>query len=145
MGEYKGRTFVSGDEEAFLGFWNFFKIVTPVVIIAATIGLWLFYTQHQFEGVYWARHGEWDVMTASLKGCSYYKLPNVMHWFTANIGIHHIHHLRTAIPNYNLQQCYDDTPQLQDINALTIHESLKSLRLSLWDEDAQKLISFHSI
>jgi omega-6 fatty acid desaturase (delta-12 desaturase) len=129
----------------FLGFWNFFKIATPVMIVATTTGIWLFYIQHQFEGVYWMRHEKWDTLTASLKGCSYYKLPNILHWFTANIGIHHVHHLRTAIPNYNLQQCYDETPQLQDINALTIRQSLKSLRLNLWDEDAKELISFRSI
>lgn len=129
----------------FLGFWNFFKIAAPVVIIATTIGLWLFYIQHQFEGVYWVRHDKWDILTASLKGCSYYKLPGVLHWFTANIGIHHVHHLRTAIPNYNLQQCFNETPQVQDINPLTIRQSLKSLHMNLWDEDKQKLVSFHSI
>lgn len=128
-----------------LGFWNFFKIGAPVIFVASTIGLWLFYIQHQFEGVYWARHDQWDLMTAAMKGCSYYKLPNILHWFTANIGIHHVHHLRTAIPNYNLQQCYNETPEVQDINAITIRQSLRSLRLNLWDEDAQKLISFRQI
>lgn len=129
----------------FLGFWSFIKIATPIIIIASTTGVWLFYIQHQFEGVYWARHDEWDIMTASLKGCSYYKLPNVLHWFTANIGIHHVHHLRTAIPNYNLQKCYNETPQVQDINQLTIRKSLKSLHLNLWDEQSKKLVSFRSI
>lgn len=125
-----------------LGFWNFLKIGVPVIVVATSIGVWLFYIQHQFEGVYWARHDQWDVMTASLKGCSYYKLPRVLQWFTANIGIHHVHHLRTAIPNYHLQQCYDQTPEVQDINPLTIRQSLKSARLKLWDEDARKLVDF---
>lgn len=129
----------------FLGFWNFFRIAAPVIVIAATVGVWLFYIQHQFEGVYWARHDQWDVMTASLKGCSHYQLPKILNWFTANIGIHHVHHLRTAIPNYNLQKCYDETPQVQGINLLTIRQSLNSIRLNLWDEDAQKLLSFRSI
>lgn len=129
----------------FLGFWNFFILAAPVVLLSSTIGVWLFYIQHQFEGVYWARHDQWDILTASLKGCSYYKLPNVLHWLTANIGIHHVHHLRTAIPNYNLQRCYNETPQVQNINPLTIRQSLRSIRLNLWDEGSQKLVSFRSI
>jgi omega-6 fatty acid desaturase (delta-12 desaturase) len=75
-------------------------------------------------------------------GLLYYKLPNILHWLTGNIGIHHIHHTRTAIPNYNLQQCFNETPELQEINVLTIRRSLKSLWLNLWDEDQNKLVSF---
>jgi omega-6 fatty acid desaturase (delta-12 desaturase) len=128
-----------------LGFWDTCRIAIPIVFISSAIGVWLFYIQHQFEGVCWFRHNQWDVMKAALLGCSYYKLPNALHWFTGNIGIHHIHHLRTAIPNYNLQQCFNETPQLQDINVLTIRKSMQSLWLNLWDEDQQKLVSFRSI
>jgi acyl-lipid omega-6 desaturase (Delta-12 desaturase) len=128
-----------------LGFWDTARIAIPIVFVSSAIGVWLFYIQHQFEGVCWFRHEQWDVMKSALLGCSYYKLPNVLHWFTGNIGIHHIHHLRTAIPNYNLQQCFNETPQLQEINVLTIRKSLGSLWLNLWDEDRQKLVSFRSI
>ncbi len=125
-----------------LGFGDTLRIATPIIFVASAIGVWLFYIQHQFEGVRWFRHEQWDVMKASLEGCSYYKLPNVLHWFTGNIGLHHIHHLRTAIPNYNLQQCFDETPQVREINVLTIRQSLRSLHLHLWDEQQEILVSF---
>lgn len=125
-----------------LGFWDTFRIAVPIVFVSSAIGVWLFYVQHQFEGVGWFRHDQWDVVKASLQGCSYYKLPNALHWFTGNIGIHHIHHLRTAIPNYNLQRCFNETPELQAINVLTLRNSMKSLWMNLWDEDRQKLVSF---
>jgi omega-6 fatty acid desaturase (delta-12 desaturase) len=128
-----------------LGFPATVRIGLPIIFVATTIGVWLFYIQHQFEGVRWFSHDQWTVMKSSLYGCSYYKLPNVLHWFTGNIGLHHIHHTRTAIPNYNLQQCFNETPEFQDINVLTIRRSLKSLWLNLWDEDRQKLVSFRSI
>lgn len=90
----------------------------------------MFYIQHQFEGVYWARHGKWDLTRVALEGNSFYKLPGMLQWITANIGLHHIHHLRPAIPNYNLQQCLDETLELQAVASLTIRRSLKSLRLN---------------
>lgn len=128
----------------FLGFANFFLIAAPIWIVSTSTGVWLFYIQHQFQGVYWARHSEWDVMTVALKGCSYYKLPKPLQWLTANIGIHNAHHLRTAIPNYNLQLCYDQTPELQELKPLTIRESLSAYRLKLWDEKNLTLIPFPS-
>lgn len=128
-----------------LGFWDTCRIAIPIAFVSSAIGVWLFYVQHQFDGVRWFRHEQWDMMKSALEGCSYYKLPNAMHWFTGNIGLHHIHHTRTAIPNYNLQQCFNETPELQEINVLTIRQSLKSLRLNLWDEERGKLVSFSSI
>ena len=125
-----------------LGVWNFLSLAAPVWIVSTTVGVWLFYIQHQFPGVYWARHDEWNVMTVALKGCSYYKLPKILQWFTANIGIHNVHHLRTAIPNYNLQKCYDETPQMQELKSISIRESLSAYRLKLWDEKNQMLVSF---
>jgi omega-6 fatty acid desaturase (delta-12 desaturase) len=116
-----------------------------ILAIAATIGVWLFYIQHQFEGVYWARHEEWDPMRAALEGASYYKLPKVLQWITGNIGIHHVHHVRPGIPNYHLQQCCNDIPVLKAVRPLTIRTSLKSLRLNLWNEKQKKLVSFRSL
>ncbi len=84
------------------GFWTYVLLQLGVVLVAGAGGVWLFYVQHQFEGVYWARKGEWDYCTAALKGSSYYKLPKVLQWFSGNIGFHHIHHLSPRIPNYNL-------------------------------------------
>ena len=87
----------------------------------------------------------WDYAAAALQGSSFYKLPRVLQWFSGNIGFHHIHHLSPRIPNYNLQRCYDDLPAMRAVVPLTIRGSLKSLRMNLWDEDAQKLVSFRSV
>lgn len=127
-----------------IGVRTYLLIQLPIMLIAGTIGVWLFYVQHQFEGVYWARHQEWDPLRAALEGSSYYKLPKVLQWFTGNIGLHHIHHVRPRIPNYNLQQCCDDILALQAVEPLTIRRSIKSLWLNLWDEKEQKLVSFRS-
>ncbi len=92
-------------------------------------GIWLFYVQHQFEGVYWARKKEIEPLKAAIEGCSFYKLPSVLRWFSGNIGYHHIHHLSPAIPNYLLKKCYEAVPQLQLIKPLSIAESIKCCRL----------------
>jgi len=128
-----------------IGFRTYVAVQLPIILIAAAVGVWLFYIQHQFEGVYWARHEEWDPMRAALEGASYYKLPKVLQWFTGNIGLHHIHHVRPRIPNYNLQQCYDEVPAMRAVEPLTIRRSLKSLCFDLWDERQQKLVSFRSL
>jgi len=128
-----------------IGLQAYLLIQLPVILIAGAVGLWLFYIQHDFEGVYWARHEDWNQMRASLEGCSYYKLPGMLKWITGNIGLHHIHHIRPRIPNYNLQQCYNEVPALQEIIPLTICKSLKSPWLNLWDEKQNKLISFRSL
>ena len=127
-----------------IGFKAYAMIQFPVIFFAGVIGVWLFYIQHQFEGVYWSRHDQWDPIRASLHGSSYYKLPKVLQWFTGNIGLHHIHHLRSRIPNYNLQRAYDDTKDLLNVEALTIRKSIACLQLKLWDEKGQKLVGFKS-
>jgi omega-6 fatty acid desaturase (delta-12 desaturase) len=109
------------------------------------LGLWLFYIQHNFEGMYWSHHDNWDRMKAAMEGSSFYKLPKVLQWFTGNIGYHHIHHIRPLIPNYRLEECFDALPDLQKIKPLTIRKSLRSLRLHLWDETHDKLVSFGSV
>ena len=128
-----------------IGFRTYVLVQLPIILIAGVAGVWLFYVQHHFEGVYWARHGEWDPWRAALEGSSYYKLPRVLQWFTGNIGLHHIHHVRPRIPNYNLQRSYDEVPAMQAVKPLTIRESLKALRFSLYDEKQRKLVSFRSL
>jgi omega-6 fatty acid desaturase (delta-12 desaturase) len=128
-----------------IGIRAYVLIQLPVILIAGAIGIWLFYVQHQFEGVYWARNEDWEAMRAALEGSSYYKLPKALQWFTGNIGLHFIHHVRPLIPNYNLQSCYNNTPALQSVRPLTALTSLKSLRLKLWDEQKQKLVGFHTV
>ncbi len=125
-----------------IGFGAVLMIMLPIIIIAASVGTWLFYVQHQFERTYWEHTPQWDYTLAAMAGSSYYKLPRVLQWFTGNIGFHHIHHLSPRIPNYNLQECHEQNPVLQRVSQLTLRSSLKTLPLSLWDEESRQLVSF---
>ena len=119
------------------------KTLVPVVAVAAWAGGWLFYVQHQYEMTLWDHEDRWDFHVASLFGSSHYVLPKWLQWFTGNIGLHHIHHLCSGIPNYKLEECFDACPELQMIeNRLTFWESLKSIPLALWDEKARQMVSF---
>lgn len=117
-------------------------IFLPTSILAASLGVWLFYVQHQFEETNWQHEPEWDLHDAALAGSSHYVLPPVLRWFTGNIGIHHVHHLYSRIPFYRLTDVLRDHPELAEAQRLTLWESLKSARLHLWDEGQQKLLSF---
>ena len=114
----------------------------PVMLLAATIGVWLFYVQHQFEDAYWEPRPVWDFHAAALRGSSFYDLPVVLHWLTGNIGFHHIHHLASRIPNYRLRECNEAIPALQSAPRLTLLESLRCARLALWDPERRKLVPF---
>jgi omega-6 fatty acid desaturase (delta-12 desaturase) len=114
----------------------------PVILLAASIGIWLFYVQHQFENAYWATGSDWDFYTAALKGGSFYDLPVVLHWLTGSIGFHHIHHACSKVPNYRLRACFEENPEFRNARRLTLLGSLKCARLSLWDEERQLLVSF---
>ena len=137
--------FVVGMATWSIGFQTYLLVQLPIILIAGSLGLWLFYIQHQFENVYWVRHQSWDPMKVALEGSSYFKLPNLLQWFTGNIGLHHIHHVRPSIPNYNLQQCHDEIPAFQAVSAITLWTSFRSLRLGLCDEKSKKLVSFRSL
>jgi len=117
-------------------------IQLSVMWLAASAGVWLFYVQHQFEGVYWARRDEWDYAAAALQGSSFYKLPKILQWFTGNIGYHHIHHLSPRIPNYRLEGCHKAEPIFQRVPHLTLLSSLKSFTYRLWDEQQKKLVGY---
>jgi acyl-lipid omega-6 desaturase (Delta-12 desaturase) len=112
---------------------------------AGAAGVWLFYVQHQFEGVYWERGDGWDYATAALKGSSFYKLPKVLQWFSGNIGFHHIHHLSPRIPNYHLEICHQAEPLFQSVQPVTLLSSFKSLTFRLWDEQRRKLVGFRAL
>lgn len=116
-----------------------------VLMVAGSAGVWLFYVQHQFEGVYWNRSEEWDYTTAALQGSSFYKLPKVLQWFSGNIGYHHIHHLSTRIPNYYLEKCQEAEPLFQTVKPITLVSSFKSFTFRLWDEQRRKLVGFHHL
>ena len=113
-----------------------------VMGVAGSAGLWLFYVQHQFEGVYWERGDDWDYTTAALQGSSFYKLPKVLQWFSGNIGYHHIHHLSSRIPNYYLQKCHEAHPLFQKVKPITFFASFKSLTFRLWDEQRRQLVGY---
>ncbi len=125
-----------------VGLGPFLQVQLPIILLAASIGVWLFYVQHQFEETTWDEAPTWNMHTAALHGSSHYDLPVVLRWFTANIGIHHVHHLCSRIPFYRLPQVLRDHPQLASIGRLTLLESLSCVRLVLWDEDRRRLISF---
>jgi omega-6 fatty acid desaturase (delta-12 desaturase) len=117
-------------------------IALPSLIVASAIGGWLFFIQHQFEETNWEQKEEWDFQVAAVHGSSFYDLPPVLRWFTGNIGLHHIHHLNSTVPNYRLTECMAAMPELAEINRLTLRESLKCARLTLWDPEARRLIRF---
>ena len=123
--------------------WRAFLLVQFLVIFfGASVGIWLFYVQHNFEGVYWERREQWDYFKASMQGSSFYKLPAVLNWFTGNIGYHHIHHLGAKIPNYNLPKAFKESPIFQ-VKPVTLLSSLKSLTLRLYDEKTRKLVGWN--
>ena len=124
------------------GFKAYLLIQLMVVGVAGSAGVWLFYVQHQFEGVYWERAEEWDYTAAALQGSSFYKLPKVLQWFSGNIGFHHIHHLSPRIPNYHLERCHKAEPLFQSVKTVTLFSSFKSLTFRLWDEQRRKLVGY---
>lgn len=125
-----------------IGFGTLVAIYLPVIVVGASTGVWLFYVQHQFERTYWEHTPEWDYTLAAMHGSSYYELPRVLQWFTGNIGFHHIHHLSPRIPNYNLQKCHEENPTFQRVERLTIASSIKTIWLTLWDEERRCLVTF---
>lgn len=125
-----------------LGPRTFFLIQTPIVVLAASIGVWLFFVQHQFDGTHWSKNDEWNASEAALYGSSYYHMPAALNWLTANIGVHHVHHLSSRIPFYRLPDVLGAFPELRDIGRLTVLQSLKCVPLTLWDEASRTLISF---
>jgi omega-6 fatty acid desaturase (delta-12 desaturase) len=125
----------------FIGFKTYVLIKVPVLFFASIFGVWLFYVQHQFKDVVWVRNDQWDYNTMAMKGCSYLKFPRILQWFSGSIGFHHIHHLSSKIPNYNLEKCHRENPIFQK-EPLTFLPSLQCAKYRLWDEDRQKLVSF---
>jgi omega-6 fatty acid desaturase (delta-12 desaturase) len=116
-----------------------------VVLLAISIGVWFFYVQHQFEDSYWESGTRWDFHRAALEGSSFYDLPRVLHWVTGWIGFHHIHHLASKIPSYRLRACFEQNPELRRAKRLTLWGSIKMVRLTLWDEERRKLVSFRAL
>jgi len=130
---------------AVFGLKTYLLLQLSIVVLASSAGVWLFYVQHQFEGVYWARREDWDYADAALQGSSFYKLPKILQWFSGNIGFHHIHHLSPAIPNYHLPKCHDAEPLFQQVKPITLVTSLKSFGYRLWDEQRGRLVGYRHL
>jgi omega-6 fatty acid desaturase (delta-12 desaturase) len=130
---------------AIFGIVPYLIIQLIAIAIAGSTGVWLFYVQHQFEGVYWERKEDWNFVSAALEGSSFYKLPRILQWFSGNIGFHHIHHLSPRIPNYNLERCHEASPLFQQVKAITFFSSLKSFNFRLWDENLKRLVGYRHL
>ncbi len=128
-----------------IGLDTFLLIQVPTTLIACSLGVYLFYVQHQFEDTYWHRHENWDYFDAAVFGSSHFVLPRPLQWVTANIGIHHVHHLNSQIPNYKLEACLRSNEKLQQARRITLADTWKLFRLSLWDEETEQMIGFRDL
>lgn len=127
------------------GVTSYLLIQAIAMTVAGAAGLWLFYVQHQFQGVYWERNHKWNYTAAALRGSSYYKLPRVLQWISGNIGFHHIHHLSPRIPNYHLQKCHESDVRFAEATTISLRSSLQSLKFRFWDEQAKELVGYAHI
>jgi omega-6 fatty acid desaturase (delta-12 desaturase) len=130
---------------ALVGIETFLLIQLPITLLAASAGVWMFYVQHQFEDTYWARQGDWSFHVGAMAGSTHYDLPAPLRWLTANIGVHHVHHVASRIPSYRLREVLADHPELRDVGRLTLRQSLKCFRLALWDEESRRLVAFRDL
>jgi omega-6 fatty acid desaturase (delta-12 desaturase) len=128
-----------------IGLKSYLMIQLPIILFAGTAGAWLFYVQHQFEGVYWERAQRWDYVTQAIEGSSFYNLPKILQWFSGNIGFHQVHHLSPRIPNYFLEKCHREQSLFRRGKEITLLSGFRSLRYRLWDEDGRRLVGFGAL
>jgi omega-6 fatty acid desaturase (delta-12 desaturase) len=137
---------VFGFAIAMLGALPVLGTYLPVIVIASWVGNWLFYVQHQFDETHWERDGDWNFHVAAVIGSSYFQLPRILQWFSGNIGLHHVHHLCSRVPNYRLEACHNAAPELRDVTrVVTLRSSLAGWRLALWDEHRRALVAFRDL
>jgi len=125
-----------------MGWLDYLLVFGPAALLAGSIGIWLFYVQHQFEDAYWENAGDWNYADAALRGSSFLKLPPPLRFCTGNIGYHHVHHLSARIPNYNLRRAHDENPIFHDVPTLSLWDGLRAVGLKLWDEDRGRMVTF---
>jgi acyl-lipid omega-6 desaturase (Delta-12 desaturase) len=128
-----------------VGWKEFLMVQVPITLLASSLGVWLFYVQHQFEHTYWEHDPSWSYDTAALEGSSYLAMPKILQWATGNIGLHHIHHLGARIPNYRLPEVLRDHPELGQVSRVTLLQSFRCAGLALWDETQRKLVGFRQV
>jgi acyl-lipid omega-6 desaturase (Delta-12 desaturase) len=125
-----------------IGWRDLLIVWAPAALLAGSVGIWLFYVQHQFEDAYWQNGTDWSYADAAMRGSSYLKLPKVLQFFTGNIGLHHVHHLNSRIPNYNLQRAHDAHPVFASVPTLSLWDGLRAVKFKLWDDQAGRLVTF---
>jgi acyl-lipid omega-6 desaturase (Delta-12 desaturase) len=125
-----------------IGWGDFLLVWAPAAMLAGSVGIWLFYVQHQFEDTYWQRRDEWTYADAALRGSSYLRLPAVLRFFTGSIGLHHVHHLNARVPHYHLKPAHESSPLFASVPTLTLWDGLRAVRLKLWDERSGRLVTF---
>ena len=130
---------------AAIGLKAFLLIQVPIIYLGHIIGLWLFYIQHQFEDVVWERQSRWSYKESAVHGSSFLKLPRVFQWFTGNIGFHHVHHLSSKIPNYNLERCHYENEMFNEVKPIILLSTFKALHLNLWDEANRQMVRFGDV
>jgi acyl-lipid omega-6 desaturase (Delta-12 desaturase) len=129
----------------FLGLQAWLLVQIPTAILAGTLGVFMFYVQHQFEDVYWESSDQWSYADAALRGSSHLKLPKILQFFTGNIGLHHVHHLSAKIPNYNLQRAHDESPIFHDVPVLGVVNGLRAIRLKVIDRKSGRLLTWREV
>ena len=127
-----------------VGWQGFLIVQLPALLVSGSVGIWLFYVQHQFEDTYWQSSEAWSYDDAALKGSSHLRLPRVLQFLTGNIGLHHVHHLSARIPNYSLQAAHDENAALHSVPTISLLDGLRATRLKLWDERQRKLVGFRA-
>jgi omega-6 fatty acid desaturase (delta-12 desaturase) len=137
-----GLAIIVGTFCALIGWRDFLLVWAPPALLAGAAGVFLFYVQHQFEDAYWESAETWDYADAALRGSSYLRLPKVLQFFTGNIGLHHVHHLSTQIPNYELERAHRANAIFEDVPVLSLADGLRAVRLKLWDEGSGRLVTF---
>lgn len=115
--------------------------------VACAMGSYLFYAQHNFPSVLFKEKSGWTYEGAALDSSSFCRMSPIMHYFTANIGYHHIHHLNSKIPFYRLPEVYSKMPELQTPKTTSLNplEVFRCLKLKIWDSDQQKLVPLKEV
>jgi len=135
-------TVIVGGLILLMGWKAYLMIMLPITFIGTSAGTWLFYVQHQFEDVVWEHDEQWNYKEIALQGSSFLKAPKLLQWFSGNIGFHHVHHLGPKIPNYNLERCHKENTIFSSIKPVTLIKGIQTMKFKLWNEDANRLITF---
>ncbi|MBX2842787.1 MAG: fatty acid desaturase [Flammeovirgaceae bacterium] len=115
--------------------------------LAFGIGSYLFYCQHNFPNAEFRDNHDWTYDNAALSSTSFMDMNPIMHWFTGDIGYHHVHHMNSRIPFYRLREVMAKMPELQNppTTSWNLIEVYRCFRLKLWDPEKNKMITLKEI